>query len=83
MEAVAMTPMAQGHRELQCIEIQLRYLGRLVDDKIGGFLQLGKAKMDGRKNFLLSYFNLDFIIFFLLYFRELQFISTDNKAMRW
>ena len=37
--------------------------------------------MNWKKDFLLPYFNLYFIICFLLYFRELQVIPTDNYAM--
>ena len=39
--------------------------------------------MNGRENLFFPYLNLDFIICFLLYFRELQVIPTDKKAMRW
>lgn len=35
------------------------------------------------KKFLLPHHNLDFLIAILLDFRELQFVSPDNKSMRW
>ena len=38
--------------------------------------------MNWEKYFLLPYLNLDFIICFFLYFRELQVIPTDYYAMR-
>ena len=38
--------------------------------------------MKWKENFLLPNFNLDFIICFLLYFRELKIISSDYYAMR-
>ena len=37
--------------------------------------------MNGRENLFFPYLNLDFNICFLLYFRELQVIPTDNYAM--
>ena len=47
MESVAMSPMAQGQREPDLVGIQLRHIGRLVNDEIGSFLKLGETKMDG------------------------------------
>ena len=38
--------------------------------------------MNGRENLFFPYLNLDFIICFLLYFRELKIISSDYYAMR-
>ena len=38
-KTVAMTPMAQGQRELQFVEIQLSHIGRLVNDEFFWFLQ--------------------------------------------
>jgi len=40
MKTVAVPPMAQGQRELQFVEIQLRYIKRFVDDEIGSSFQL-------------------------------------------
>ena len=83
METVAVAPMTQGQGEMEFVKIKLCHFCRFVNNEIGSFIYLGKTKMNRRNDFLLPYFDLNFSICFLLYFRELQVIPTDNKAMRW